>query len=51
MFFRSCRCNTGPISELKIGFEHIFVIGVFEGRNFCLRFKSFKSFSNEFVLV
>ena len=50
MFFRSCIYNTGPISEKKIDFEKTFVIGVFKGK-ICLSFKSFKSFSNEFVFV
>ena len=41
-FFRSCRYNTAAISETKIGFEHIFEIGIFKGIRFCLRGKSFK---------
>ena len=49
-FFRSCRYNTGPISKTKIGIEHIFEIGIFKGMKFCLGGKSFKSFSNEYIL-
>ena len=51
MYFRSCKYNTGPISEPKTGFELIFEIGVFKRKKFCLRFKSFKSSSNEYVFV
>ena len=51
MYFRSCKYNTGPISEPKIGFELIFDIGVFKRKKFCLRFKSFKSSNNEYVFV
>ena len=49
--FEVFRYNTGPILEAKFGFEHIFEIGIFKRRKFCLRFKSFKSFSNEYVFV
>ena len=49
--FRSCRYNTGPGSETKIGFQHIFEIGIFEGKKFCLRLKSFKCFCNKYVFV
>ena len=49
-FFSSCGDNTGPISEIKIGFEQFFE-GKFSGMKFCLRGKSFKSFSNEYVFV
>ena len=38
-FFRSCRDNTGPISETKICFEHVFEIGIFKGIKFYLRGK------------
>ena len=47
----SCTHNTEPLSETKFGYERIFEIGIFKGRKFCLRFKSFKSFSNEYVFV
>ena len=40
MFFRSCRYNTGPISETKIGFELIFDIGIFKGKKFALGLKA-----------
>ena len=33
----SCRYNTGPISDTKIGFEDIFEIGIINGIKFCLR--------------
>ena len=49
-FFRSCRYNTGPISKTKNSLEHAFETCVFKGMNFCLREKSFKSFSNEYIL-
>ena len=39
-FFRSCRYNIGPISETKIGFENIFQIGFFKGKNFALGLKA-----------
>ena len=51
IFFRSCRYDHGPISETKIGFEHIFEIFIFKGIKFCLRAKSFKSFNNEYIFV
>ena len=51
IFFRSCRYNTGPISDTKLGSEHIFEIGIFEGIIICTRCKSFKSFSNEYIFV
>ena len=40
MFFRSCRYNTGPIWQTKIGFEHIFEIGIFKGKKFALVLKA-----------
>ena len=42
MFFGSCSYNTEPISETKIGFKHIFEIGIFKGIKFCLWGKSLR---------
>ena len=50
-FFRSCKYNTGPISKTKNGLEHISEAYIFKGMKFCLREKSFKSFSNECIFV
>ena len=49
-FFRSCIYNTGPISKTKNGLEHISETCIFKGMEFCLREKSFKSFSIEYIL-
>ena len=48
-FFRSCRYNIEPISKTKNVLEHIFETCIFKAMNFCLREKSFKSFSNEYI--
>ena len=37
---RSCRYNTGTISETVIGFEHIFEIGFLKGQNIALGLKA-----------
>ena len=41
-FFRNCGYNTPALLDTKIGFEHIFEIGIFKGIKFCLSAKSFK---------
>ena len=51
IFFRSCRYNSGSISEIIIGFEHIFEIVIFKRIKFCLWGKNFKNFSNEYLFV
>ena len=47
----SCRYNTGSLSKTKNGLEHVFETCIFRGMKFCLREKSFKSFSNEYIFV
>ena len=50
ILFQSCRYNTGPISETKIGSEHFFETGIFKGIKFCFSCKSFKSLAMSIFL-
>ena len=40
LIFSSCRYNTGPISETIIGFEHMFELGIFDGKISALDLKA-----------
>ena len=49
--FKGQISDSGLISETKIPFEPIFETNIFKGKKFCLRFKSFNSFSNKYIFV